>query len=287
MSLNLNAVGTTWTNHDVQWSSKDTLLYALGVGAGLGDPVNELPFTTENSYDVPQRVLPTFAAVAATVNGGSSSGPDLGDFPLEAVLHGEQSIRLYGELPTAAHATIESTVEAMYDKGRDALLVLGSTCSDAISGRTLFSTRTGVFVRGEGGFGGDRGSSSPWAVPGTPPDEVIELRTRPEQALIYRLSGDRNPLHSDPWFAKKAGFDRPILHGLCTFGVTGRGLLQSLCDGDPTRFGSMEVRFSAPTYPGRDLQLELWRQDDQVLFRTRDEENVVLDRGRFRWADDA
>jgi acyl dehydratase len=287
MALNPDAVGTTWTTHDIHWSSKDALLYALGVGAGQGDPTKDLAFTTENSHDVAQRVLPTFAAVAATLNGPGGTGPDLGDFPLEAVLHGEQSIRLYGELPCEARATIESTVEAMYDKGRDALVVLGAVCSDAVSGAKLFSTRTGVYVRGEGGFGGERGSSARWAVPETAPDEVVHLPSRPEQALFYRLSGDRNPLHSDPWFAKKAGFDRPILHGLCTFGITGRGLVQSLCDGDPARFGSMEVRFSAPTYPGRDLHLELWRQSDQVLFRTKDEENVVLDRGRFRWADHA
>jgi acyl dehydratase len=287
MSLNLSAVGTSWDTPDVSWTSKDALLYALGVGAGLDEPSAELAFTTENSYEIPQRVLPTFAAVATTLGRGVVAGPDLGDFPLEAVLHAEQSISLFGELPPRATATVISSVQAMQDKGSDAVIYLESVCCESSSGRPLFSTRTGIFVRGEGGFGGDRGHSQVWRLPETAPDHVVDLQTRAEQALIYRLSGDRNPLHSDPWFAKKAGFDRPILHGLCTFGVTGRALLHALCDSDPARFGSMEVRFSAPTYPGRLLRVEMWRQDDQVLFRTRDDENVVLDRGRFRWSEHA
>ena len=283
MPINLGIVGAEWETPGLSWSAKDALLYALGVGAGSEDPTQELAFTTENSHGHPQRVLPTFAAVAATLR-GVGEGPDLGNFPLEAVLHAEQSITLFGELPTVATVTGRSTVKAIHDKGRDALIILDSVYTGVDSGRPLFGTTTGIFVRGEGGFGGERGESTPWNLPSGPPDHVVELQSQPEQALIYRLSGDRNPLHSDPWFADKAGFDRPILHGLCTFGFTGRALLRALCNDEPAGFGSMSVRFSSPTYAGRPLRIEMWVNGDEVLFRTQDGENVVLDRGRFRWS---
>lgn len=280
MPLNLDVVGTEWESPPASWTSKDAMLYALGVGAGSGDPARDLPYTTENSFRVRQRVLPTFATVAATL-GGVPKGPDLGDFPLEAVLHGEQKIETFGELPASATVVTRSSVAGMYDKGRDALIVLEAVSSDAATREPLFATRTGVFVRDQGGFGGDRGDTTPWELPDRTPDHVADLATRPEQALIYRLSGDRNPLHSDPTFARKAGFDTPILHGLCSFGVTGRALLRSICDDDPDQFGSMSVRFSRPTYPGRTLRVEIWDVDGEFRFRTTDGHNVVLDRGRF------
>lgn len=283
MTLNTEAIGAEWEGAETAWTSKDALLYALGVGAGSPDPGVDLAFTTENSHDVTQRVLPTFAAVAAGLE-GVARGPDLGDFPLEAVLHAEQSVTLHGELPTDARVVTRSVVEAMHDKGRDAVIVIEATTRDATSGAPLFTTRTGIFVRGQGGFGGERGPSVAWEAPTRDPDHVVELSTRPEQALLYRLSGDRNPLHSDPSFAAKAGFDIPILHGLCTYGVAGRALLRALCDDDPARFGSMSVRFSAPTYPGRTLRIEIWLDGDHARFRTSDGENVVLDRGLFTWA---
>jgi acyl dehydratase len=283
MPINVGIVGAEWETSGLSWSAKDALLYALGVGAGLEDSTQELAFTTENSHGHQQRVLPTFAAVAATLR-GVGEGPDLGSFPLEAVLHAEQSVTLFGELPTAATVTGRSTVKAIHDKGRDALIILENVYTGVDLGRPLFATTTGIFVRGEGGFGGERGESTPWNLPSGPPDHVVELQSRPDQALIYRLSGDRNPLHSDPWFADKAGFDRPILHGLCTFGFTGRALLRALCNDEPARFGSMSVRFSSPTYAGHPLRIEMWINGDDVLFRTRDGEHTVLDRGRFRWS---
>jgi acyl dehydratase len=283
MSLNTSVVGVEWEGAETTWDSKDSLLYALGVGAGSPDPSRELQFTTENSHDVTQRVLPTFAAVAAGLR-GVTKGPDLGDFPLEAILHAEQGVTLHGDLPTAATVVTRSVVRGMYDKGRDAVIALDATTSDVRTGAPLFTTRTGIFVRGQGGFGGDRGTTVPWEQPSGDPDHVVELDTRPEQALVYRLSGDRNPLHSDPWFAQKAGFDTPILHGLCTYGVTGRALLSALCEDDPSRFGSMDVRFSKPTYPGRTLRVEMWLDETGARFRTSDGENVVLDRGLFTWA---
>jgi acyl dehydratase len=284
MALNTDIIGTEWDAGESSWTSKDALLYALGVGAGSADPLEELAFTTENSHQVPQKVLPTFASVVPALR-GKFSGPSFGDFPLEAVLHAEQGVTLFSELPVEATVSTRATVKAIYDKGRDALIVTENVSTDVASGKDLFATRSGIFVRGKGGFGGERGASQPWELPGRPADHVVDLGTKPDQALIYRLSGDRNPLHSDPWFAKKAGFDRPILHGQCTYGLTGRALLSALCGNDPARFGSMSARFSAVTFPGRRLRVEIWVAGTVVQFRTLDGGSVVLDRGLFNWAD--
>ncbi len=257
MPLDLDAVGSTSEPATRRWDSKDCLLYALGVGAGASDPTGfELEFTTENSADVRQAVLPTFATVA-----GASAGPrrSIGTFDPAMLVHAEQSIELHGAIPTEATVTTTATLTAIYDKGSGALVRSESTSVDAATGRPLFSTGTGLFIRGEGGFGGDRGpSASDQSVPDRAPDEVVSYTTRTDQALLYRLSGDRNPLHSDPAFAKRAGFDRPILHGLCTYGFTGRALLHALCGSDPARFRSMFGRFSRPTYPGDTLVVSVW-----------------------------
>jgi acyl dehydratase len=146
----------------------------------------------------------------------------------------------------------------------------------------MFTLRTSLFIRGEGGWGGDRGPSAANPVPDRAPDHEIRDRIQPNQALIYRLSGDRNPLHSDPAFAQKAGFDRPILHGLCTYGFTGRALLKALCDDDPDRFGAMSGRFASPALPGDELLVRIWTLDDGAAFQTeRADGNVVFDAGRF------
>jgi acyl dehydratase len=156
---------------------------------------------------------------------------------------------------------------------------------DAATGEPLVTSRSSAFIRGEGGFGGERGSDQPWSRPDREPDHRVVQPTRPEQALIYRLSGDRNPLHVDPKFAARGGFSQPILHGLCTYGVTGRALLQVLCDGDVARFGSMSGRFSRPVLPGESLTVSVWLQDssDTALFQTtKADGTVVIDRGRMR-----
>ena len=281
MPLNVDAVGREWDAGTSTWTSKDALLYALGVGAGAPDPLAELEFTTENSHDVAQRVLPTFAVVAGGWTGTGQAGPSLGDFPIQAILHAEQSITLHGELPAEGSVRLTSTVAGMYDKGRDALIVTESRAADAATGAPLYETSATIFVRGEGGFGGDRGPSTPWTVPDRPADHVVTYPTRTDQALLYRLSGDRNPLHSDPWLARQAGFDRPILHGLCTYGFTGRALLHSVCGSDPARFGGMSARFSAPVFPGQELAVHVWADGDGWLFQTRVGDTVVLDRGRL------
>lgn len=288
MTLALELVGKEWEAGESSWTSTRALLYALGVGAGAEDPLRELDFTTENSHDVIQRVLPTFAVVAGA---DAEPGPRLGDFDGTRILHAEQSTTLHRELPTEATIRTTSRVAGMYDKGKDALIVLESSSFDAATGEPLFDTRIGMFVRGEGGFGGERGSSERWQAPDRPADHVVTYDTRRDQALLYRLSGDRNPLHADPWFAQKAGLSRPILHGLCTYGFTGRALLHTVCDSDPGRFGTMAARFSAPVLPGQTLEIHIWEQEagqasethaaPTCSFRTKVGDTVVLDRGTF------
>jgi acyl dehydratase len=154
-----------------------------------------------------------------------------------------------------------------------------------MDGQPIVTSRSGAFIRGEGGFGGERGPSTSWERPDADPDDRVEYTTRPEQALLYRLSGDRNPLHSDPSFAAMGGFERPILHGLCTYGFTGRALLHKLCDSDPARFGTMYARFSKPVTPGDTLVVAMWKQPDGALFQTSTKDGtVVLDHGRFTYA---
>jgi acyl dehydratase len=278
MPINHDAAGTRSEPARHAWTSKDCLLYAVGVGAGADDPSQELAFTTENSQAVDQRVLPTMAVVLGV--GGGAFGA-LGDFNPAMLVHGEQSISLAREIPVAGE--IESITEFVgnYDKGSGALVVVESTSTLVGDGEPLFTNRSGLFIRGEGGWGGDRGPSSTFAVPDQAPDHEVTYPTRIDQALTYRLSGDRNPLHSDPKFAAMAGFPRPILHGLCTYGFTGRALLHTLCGGDPARFRSMSGRFSSPVVPGEALTVRMWREGEgKAMFQTMGPDGrVVLDAG--------
>ena len=276
MPLNPDAVGTTGPENEISWTSKDSLLYALGVGAGQTDPTGfELNFTTENTRDTPQRAFPTQAVVL-----GGGSGVDFGDFNLAALLHGEQHVTLHQTLPAEGSGRGRGRVAAMYDKGKAALVVLETEVSDD-HGAPLWTTRSGLFIAGEGGWGGDRGPATAWELPDRQADVVHGFDTRSDQALLYRLNGDRNPLHTDPAFSALAGFETPILHGLCTYGVTGRALLHALCDGDPDRFGSMGGRFKSPVIPGERLDVHMWEAGDEVLFQTRVGERVVFDSGVF------
>jgi len=281
MALNHSLVGVPGEPAERSWDSKDALLYAVGVGAGLGDPLQELEFTTENSEGIEQKVLPTYAVLIAQ---GRTSG-SLGDFDRAMLVHAEQAIELHRPLPVAGTVRTTSTVTGIYDKGSGALVVTENVAVDAATGEPLATTRSSAFIRGEGGFGGERGSDAAWERPDREPDHQVTYQTRPEQALVYRLSGDRNPLHVDPKFAARGGFDRPILHGLCTYGVTGRALLHVLCDSDPARFRSMSGRFSRPVWPGEALTISVWRPDgsDTALFQTtKDDGTVVIDRGRMQ-----
>lgn len=276
MPIDPDAAGNTSEPTEFAWSSSDSLLYALGVGAGMTDPTGfELEFTTENTKDLRQLALPTQVVVM-----GTGKMPSFGDFNLAALLHGEQQIELHQTLPAEGSAIGVGRVAAVYDKGRAALVRLETSVTDP-SGAPLWTSRSGLFISGEGGFGGDRGPASDWAAPDRPAETVVGYDTRTDQALLYRLNGDRNPLHSDPSFAAMAGFDKPILHGLCTFGFTGRALLHGRCGGDPGRFGSMGGRFKSPVVPGERLDVHMWDVDGRTLFQTRVGDRIVFDAGVF------
>jgi acyl dehydratase len=282
MPLNPDAkLPSEWSDwHERSWTSKDALLYAVGVGAGTDD----LPFTTENSAGVDQQVLPTFAVIAGA---GANAMSQVGDIDFTQLVHGEQAFELSGPIPVEGTVRTTTRVTGIYDKGKGAVIATESVSVDARTGEPRFTTRSSAYIRGAGGFGGERGPSGPRNVPpDREPDHRVTYLTSPDQALVYRLSGDRNPLHSDPEFAKLAGFDRPILHGLCTYGFTGRALLHSLCGGNPERFRSMEGRFSAPVFPGDELTVSMW--DDgrgEALFTTTSHTGAtVIDAGKVTYS---
>lgn len=267
MPINPDAVGTETEPAESSWGSKDALLYALGVGAGAADPTGaELDLTTENSKDITQVALPTMAVVLG--GGGGSPLASLGDVNYGMMVHGEQGITLHKPLPVEATVRSSSKIAAIYDKGKAALVVMESNAIDTADDQPLFTNRSLLFFRGEGGWGGDPGPKATVAIPDRDADQVVSYSTRSDQALLYRLNGDRNPLHSDPQFAAAAGFDKPILHGLCTYGFTGRALFHAVCEGDPTRFKGMDARFSSPVMPGEALDVHIWNEGDATYFRT-------------------
>jgi len=280
MPLNPEAVGRKGEPVRRSWKSKDALLYALGVGAGT----EELAFTTENTKDTPQRVLPTMAVV---LGGGGVPFDQIGTFNPALMLHGAQGIELLGEIPPEGEIESTGSIGAIWDKGegKAGVAELVSESVDVATGKPLFRTRMTAFFRGEGGFGGERGPAPEWSRPERQADNEVRYATRLDQPLLYRLSGDRNPLHSDPSFAKMGGFERPIMHGLCTYGFTGRALLHSVCGSDPARFHSMDARFSKPVMPGDDLVVSIWVDGTQAFFQTKNQHgDVVLDQGVMTFA---
>jgi acyl dehydratase len=280
MPLNPDAVGSTSDPVEVSWTSKDALLYAVGVGAGTG----ELPFTTENTKDTPQRVLPTFPVVIGYGRAGGAMGK-IGTFNPAMLVHGQQAVTLHREIPAEGTATVTGKVAAMYDKGKAAVVVMENEAVGA-DGQPLYTTMMSAFIRGEGGWGGDRGPSGPQNVPPErAADHQVTYQTSPDQALVYRLSGDRNPLHSDPSFAAMGGFDTPILHGLCTYGFTGRALLHTLAGSDPSRFRHIEGRFSSPVLPGEALTISMWEiGNGEAVFTTAVGDRLVIDQGLVRYS---
>jgi acyl dehydratase len=272
MPIDPKAVGAEGTPSERAWSARDAMLYALGVGCGT----DELQFSTEKN----QQVLPTFAVI---VGMGGIPFDRIGKFNFAMLVHGEQAFEVHGPIPPNGKVRTRGRVAGIYDKGKGALVVFECESVDAETGEPRFKNRMSAFIRGEGGFGGERGPAAPaFEVPGRKPDHQVTYATRPDQALIYRLSGDMNPLHSDPDIAKIAGFPKPILHGLCTYGFSGRALLSALCGNDPARFRAMEGRFSKPVFPGEVLTVKMWVDGQQALFQTFNPAgDVVLDQGRF------
>jgi len=283
MPLNPAAVGAVGDVRTMSWNSKDALLYAVGIGAGQ----NDLPFTTENTKEVQQVVFPMFAVVAGsgTTSPGTSAMAEIGTFNWALLVHGSQAITLHRPIPVEAEATVQDKVVAMYDKGKAAVVVTEAE-TKLKTGELLWTTRSSVFIRGEGGWDGDRGPSGPQnEPPAKAPDHEVTLQTSPDQAFVYRLSGDRNPLHTDPSFAAIGGFDRPILHGLCSYGFTGRALLGALCNNDVTKFKHIEGRFSSPVMPGDALTVRMWNIGaGETVFTTSVGDRVVIDQGLVRHA---
>jgi acyl dehydratase len=266
MPIDPNAIGATTPPQVFEWTDRDTLLYALGVGAGTDD----LAFTTENSHDVDQQVLPTYAVIACSPFAAATK---IGRFNFSRLLHGSQAIRVFSPLPPVGKLSVVCEVVDIQDKGegKNAVVMLKATGSDPASGQAVAESLTTLVIRGEGGFGGQPGQrpAAP-EIPERDPDALVALPTREDQALIYRLSGDRNPLHSDPWFARElAGFPRPILHGLCTYGVAGRALIADLGGGDASKITAISSRFTSPVFPGDVLTTSIWRvESGRAVFRT-------------------
>jgi acyl dehydratase len=273
------AIGADLPQQAFSWTASDVLLYHLALGAGH-DPMSaaELRYATEKGL----QVLPTFALVAPTFHvfePPSVSFPGI-DVDLSRVLHGGQELVVHRPLPTDGKATLQSRIADVYDKGSAAVIVQESNAVDE-NGETLYTTRSQIFARGEGGFGGKRGPSAKVEVPDRRPDVEVRSPTSPQQALWYRLCGDRNPLHSDPEFAQAAGFPRPILHGLCSYGIVCKALTDELLDGDAGRVARFSTRFSGVVFPGETLRTRAWRREaDWVVSTTvveRDDAPVLAD----------
>lgn len=260
------------------WGDRETMLYALGIGLGA-DPMNEteLPFVYEGNL----KAVPSLATVVAW-----GSGPSWGSSTINfmLVVHGEQSIELHKPMPSGASVTADSRIVGVYDKGpKGAVIMTETVLKDAKTGEKIVTLGSSIFARGDGGFGGpSEGQPEPHPIPERTPDLSLDFTTRPDQALLYRLSGDRNPLHADPGFAKMAGFPRPILHGLCTYGITCRAVLQGFADYQPERIKSHSARFSAPVFPGDTITVDMWKDGDVVSFeaRVKDRNVTVIRNGR-------
>lgn len=277
MPIDLAAVGRQAGPVEVSWNSTDVMLYALGVGAGQASALEELDLTTENTAGVALRALPTYALILTQ---RANIRPGFGDIDHTKLVHAEQSLELDAPMPLEGTARLTARIESIVDKGSGALVATVFEAVDAASGKRMFSSRASAFIRGEGGFDPNRKSSgSRPAAPDRAPDISVVVPTRPDQALLYRLCADRNPLHSDPAFASRGGFERPILHGLCTYGITTRVLLGAL---GAKNLRSISARFTKPVLPGETLTIQGWRDGDSVAFRTLDAGGAaVIDGGEL------
>jgi len=265
--VNLDALGQKSEPMEFEYTWKDVVLYALGIGAGNDD----LDFV----YEANLKVYPTFAVIPAFP--GMAWSFSAADLNLVMLLHAGEKIVIHREIPTEGKLKTIATINHIYDTGKHSITYLDTDTWDE-KGNLLFNTTSSIIVRGDGGFGGEKPPKAENIPPeGKKPDFSEEMYIPANQNLIYRLSGDYNPLHIDPEFAKAAGYDRPILHGLCTYGFAGRAILKNLCNNDPKKFKSFEVRFSNVVYPGDTIITEGWKVDDKkYIIQTKNQDGVVV-----------
>jgi acyl dehydratase len=261
---------------EFSYDQRDTMLYALAVGMGRSTP-RELDFVYERSL----RALPTMATVIAW----DDTWQEQTGMDISRIVHGGMRVTIHRPLPVAARVLAKLRIADVFDKGagRGALVLAETTLRDAVDGETVATLLSSIFARADGGFGGpQRSGPQPHPLPARPPDRSVESHVRPEQALLYRLCGDRNPLHVDPAVARQAGFDRPILHGLCSFGIAAAAVVGEMCPDAPHLVKQFEARFTAPVLPGEMLATDLWLDPGLASFRVRAPERgvVALDHGR-------
>ncbi len=268
--------GTTFS-----WDEDDVILYHLGIGAGV--PPTDLA-ELRYVYEGELHVLPTYATIPQfpiMMSIGVTPGFDVNP---AMILHGEHEIILHDTIPTAGTVTQTGRVADVLDKGKGALAIIEIVSVLEKTGRPLFTNRASIFMRGEGGFGGQSGPSTADLIPRRPPDHVVESPTLPQQALLYRMaSGDKNPLHADPGFAAFAGFDRPILHGLCTYGMVCKAVVDRAVGAGPGAVASFQARFSGVVYPGETLVTSVWEEGDRILVSAdvRERDATVLSNGQI------
>jgi acyl dehydratase len=281
-------IGREMGRGEFAWDSDRALLYAVGVGAGLDDPLKELQFTTENTPGLAQQVIPTFMTLMSVDSDWieAFNFGDGGRYPV-GMVHGEQGVTLARPIPASGAVRISRVLKGVYDKGSGALVVAETSAHLVETGEYLGATRMGLFVQGQGGFGGPRTppDERAWSRPERAPDLSVSLPVGLNQSLIFRLLGDRNLHGTDPARSRADGFERPVFFGLGTYGVACRALLRGLCDDDVTRFGSIDCRFSKPVHPGDRLDAVIWRTETGAVFQMfANGERLVLDRGLFQFA---
>jgi acyl dehydratase len=257
------ALGAKIAEATYSWTRDQVILYHLGVGAGV--PATD-PGELEYTYEKNLKVLPSYGVIpvfGSLVSLGSIPGLQ---FNMAMLLHGEQDLEIHRPIPTSGTIQSAGEVVGIYDKGKAALVVLEVKSRDE-AGEPLFTNRFSLFLRGEGGFGGESGPKAGNQPPEREPDGVVESPTLPQQALVYRLSGDKNPLHADPEFAKLGGFDTPIIHGLCSYGIVCKAIVDDALAGDVGRVARYQVRFAGVAFPGETYVTSYWKQDDQILIQ--------------------
>lgn len=264
------AMAATFTSAEGSWNQDDVILYHLGLGAGLDKPTDakELEYTYEKNL----KALPSFGVIPVFDALGKGMGGTPGiEVNFALVLHGEQDIEIHRPIPVAAQVVNQPRIAGIYDKGKAALIIMEVETSEK-GGDKLFTNRFSIFARGEGGFGGDSGPKAGNVAPDRAPDKVVESRTLPNQALLYRLSGDKNPLHADPEFAKLGGFDVPILHGLCSYGIVCKAVVDNMLDGDVARVARYQARFAGVLFPGETIVTSMWQEDGRILVNAKSKE---------------